>query len=152
MTAMAKAAAPRANTQRSRELFEEAQRYFPGGVNSPVRAYRSVGGVPPFIERGHGARIVDADGNEYIDFVLSWGALLLGHTHPAVVAAIQEQAAKGTSFGAPTDLETELAAMITKAMPAVEMLRFVSSGTEAVMSAIRLARAATSRPLIVKFD
>jgi glutamate-1-semialdehyde 2,1-aminomutase len=139
-------------TRRSAELFAAAQRIFPGGVNSPVRAFRAVGGTPPFIASGRGAYIVDADGNEYVDCVLSWGALALGHAHPAVVEAIARQASRGTSFGAPTELETELGELITRAMPSVEMLRFVSSGTEAVMSALRLARAATGRALIVKFD
>lgn len=124
----------------------------PGGVNSPVRAFRGVGGTPRFIERGSGALLTDADGNEYVDYVLSWGALVLGHAHPAVVEAIRTQAGRGTSYGAPTELETELAELITRAMPRVEMVRLVSSGTEAVMSAVRLARAATGRSLIVKFD
>ena len=137
---------------RSAALFEAAQRVIPGGVNSPVRAFRGVGGTPRFIERGRGALIFDVDGNEYVDYVMSWGALPLGHAHPAVVAAIAAQAARGTSFGAPTELETELAEIITRAMPAVQMMRFVSSGTEAVMSALRVARAATGRHLIVKFD
>lgn len=139
-------------TQRSAELFAAARRVIPGGVNSPVRAFRAVGGTPRFIERGRGAYVVDVDGNEYVDYVLSWGALPLGHAHPAVVEAIATQAARGTSFGAPTELETELAELITRAMPAVEMVRFVSSGTEAVMSAVRLARAATGRSTVVKFD
>lgn len=137
---------------RSLLLFERAQRVIPGGVNSPVRAFRGVGGTPPFITRGRGALLTDADGGEYVDYVLSWGALPLGHAHPAVVDAIARQAARGTSFGAPTELETELAEVITRVMPAIEMVRFVSSGTEAVMSAIRLARAATGRDVIVKFD
>jgi glutamate-1-semialdehyde 2,1-aminomutase len=138
------------SSQRSAELFDAAQRVIPGGVNSPVRAFRSVGGTPRFIARGSGARIVDADGNSYVDYVLSWGALALGHAHPAVVEAVMRQAALGTSFGAPTEAETELAELITRAMPAVEMVRFVSSGTEAAMSALRLARAATGRRKIVK--
>lgn len=136
---------------RSAELFVAAQRVIPGGVNSPVRAFRSVGGTPRFIARGVGPRIVDADGNEYIDYVLSWGPLVLGHAHPAVVEAITRQAAKGTSFGAPTELETELAELVIDAVPSIEMVRFVSSGTEATMSALRLARAATGRRKIVKF-
>lgn len=151
MTERAATVAPLASV-RSAALFEAAQRVIPGGVNSPVRAFRGVGGTPRFIDRGRGPLIFDADGNEYVDYVLSWGALPLGHAHPSVVAAISEQAARGTSFGAPTELETELAEIITRAMPAVEMLRFVSSGTEAVMSALRVARAATGRQLIVKFD
>jgi glutamate-1-semialdehyde 2,1-aminomutase len=141
-----------ARTERSAELFGAAQRLFPGGVNSPVRAFRGVDGTPRFIASGRGACVVDVDGNEYIDYVMSWGALPLGHAHPAVVDAIARQAARGTSFGAPTELETELAELISDALPAVEMLRFVSSGTEAVMSAVRLARAATGRNVIVKFD
>lgn len=140
------------DTRRSAELFAAARRVIPGGVNSPVRAFRGVGGTPRFIDRGQGAYIVDADGNEYIDYVLSWGALPLGHAHPAVVEAVARQAARGTSFGAPTELETELAELITRAMPAVEMLRFVSSGTEAAMSVLRLARAATGRDVVLKFD
>jgi glutamate-1-semialdehyde 2,1-aminomutase len=139
------------STTRSEQLFEEAKRLIPGGVNSPVRAFRGVGGTPRFIERGAGAWIYDADGNGYIDYVLSWGPLILGHAHPDVVAAITEQASRGTSFGAPTELESRLAALIIEAMPAVEMVRFVSSGTEAVMSAIRLARAYTGREKVIKF-
>lgn len=137
---------------RSAELFRAAQRVIPGGVNSPVRAFRGVGGTPPFIARGSGALVWDEDGNDYVDYVLSWGALALGHAVPHVVEAITRQAALGTSYGAPTVLETRLAELIVGAMPSVEMVRFVSSGTEAVMSAIRLARAATGRQLIVKFD
>lgn len=144
-------AATPTRTQRSAALFAEAQRVIPGGVNSPVRAFHGVGGTPRFIARGYGAYIVDVDDNEYVDYVLSWGALPLGHAHPAVVEAITKQAERGTSYGAPTELETELAALITEVMPAVEMVRFVSSGTEAVMSAVRLARAATERSVIVKF-
>ena len=128
-------AAPSLSTERSAALFQAASRVIPGGVNSPVRAFRSVGGTPRFIARGAGARVTDADGNEYIDYVLSWGALALGHAHPAVVDAIAHQAALGTSFGAPTELETELADRIVRAVPSVEMLRFVSSGTEAASRA-----------------
>jgi len=138
-------------TQRSDTLFAAAQRVIPGGVNSPVRAFRGVGGAPFFVERGTGAYLYDVDGNRYADYVLSWGPLILGHAHPDVVAAIARQAALGTSYGAPTRLETELAERITRAMPAIEMVRFVSSGTEATMSAIRLARAATGRRLVLKF-
>ncbi len=138
-------------TTRSRELFALAQRYLPGGVDSPVRAFRAVGGDPLFIARGKGSRIWDVDGNEYIDYVCSWGPLILGHAPPAVVQAIQAAAENGTSFGAPTELEIELARLITEAMPGVEMVRFVNSGTEATMSALRLARAATGRPLVIKF-
>lgn len=139
-------------TRRSAELFDEAKRLIPGGVNSPVRAFRGVGGTPRFIERGEGAYIYDVDGNRYIDYVLSWGPLILGHAHAAVVRAITEQAARGTSFGAPTELETRLARLVIEAVPSVEMVRFVSSGTEATMSALRLARAYTCRSKIIKFD
>ena len=139
-------------TERSAELFEEARRYLPGGVNSPVRAFRAVGGQPLFIERGEGARVYDVDGNKYVDYVGSWGPLILGHAHPEVVLAIQETAARGTTFGAPTPQETELARLVVDAFPAMEVVRFVSSGTEAVMTALRLARAATGRDMIVKFD
>ena len=138
-------------TTRSAALFAEAQQLIPGGVNSPVRAFRGVGGVPRFIERGAGAILTDADGNQYIDYVLSWGPLILGHAHPRVVAAVAEQAARGTSFGAPTAIESELARLISRAMPAVELVRFVSSGTEATMSAVRLARAYTGRAKVIKF-
>ncbi len=139
------------NTSRSEQLFEEAKNLIPGGVNSPVRAFRGVGGTPRFIDHGAGACVYDVDGNEYIDYVLSWGPLILGHAHPDVVRAISEQAQRGTTFGAPTELESELAKLIIEAMPAVEMVRFVSSGTEAVMSAIRLARAYTKREKVIKF-
>jgi glutamate-1-semialdehyde 2,1-aminomutase len=138
-------------TTRSAQLFDEAKNLIPGGVNSPVRAFRGVGGVPRFVDRGEGAHLYDVDGNRYIDYVLSWGPLILGHAHPDVVAAIAAQAARGTSFGAPTELESELARLIAHAMPAVELVRFVSSGTEATMSAVRLARAFTRRSKIVKF-
>ncbi|KPV48856.1 glutamate-1-semialdehyde aminotransferase, partial [Kouleothrix aurantiaca] len=138
-------------TNRSAELFAEAQQHIPGGVNSPVRAFRGVGGTPRFIERGAGAYLYDADGNKYVDYVLSWGPLILGHAHPDIVRAVSEQAARGTSFGAPTAIETELAQLITATMPAVELVRFVSSGTEATMSAIRLARAYTRRAKVIKF-
>lgn len=137
--------------RRSRELFLEAQHYLPGGVDSPVRAFKAVGGNPPFIVRAKGSRLYDADGNEYIDYVNSWGALILGHAHPQVVAAIKRAAEHGTSFGAPTELETTLAKMISKAIPSIELLRFVNSGTEAAMSALRLARAFTGRAKIIKF-
>lgn len=138
-------------SMRSETLFHEAQSLIPGGVNSPVRAFRGVGGTPRFMARGEGAWLTDADGNRYIDYVLSWGPLILGHAHPDVVAAIAEQAARGTTFGAPTELESTLARLIIRAMPAVEMVRFVSSGTEAAMSALRLARAYTQREKIIKF-
>ena len=136
---------------RSHSLFIDAQALIPGGVNSPVRSFRAVGGEPPFIQRGNGPRIWDVDGNEYIDFVGSWGPLVLGHAHPDVVAAVQAAAARGTSFGAPTEAEVELAWLINQAMPSIQMLRLVSSGTEAAMSAIRVARAFTGRDKIMKF-
>jgi glutamate-1-semialdehyde 2,1-aminomutase len=138
------------STMKSAALFEDARGLIPGGVNSPVRAFRSVGGTPRFLVRGAGPRVTDADGTDYIDYVLSWGALALGHASPVVVEAIARQAALGTSFGAPTEAETQMAERIVSAMPAVEMVRFVSSGTEAVMSAIRLARAATGRRKLIK--
>jgi glutamate-1-semialdehyde 2,1-aminomutase len=139
------------NTTRSEHLFAEAQRLIPGGVNSPVRAFRSVGGTPRFIERGEGPYLWDADGNRYIDYVLSWGPLALGHAHPAVVEALQEAIQRGTSYGAPTAVETELARLLVDTVPSIEMIRFVNSGTEATMSALRLARAYTGRDKIVKF-
>ena len=137
--------------ERSDELFREALTLLPGGVSSPVRAFRAVGGTPLFIERGEGAYLVDVDGNRYVDYVLSWGPLILGHAHPRVVAAIEDAARRGTSFGAPSPLEVELATLIREALPSLELVRFVSSGTEATMSALRLARAFTERPKIVKF-
>jgi glutamate-1-semialdehyde 2,1-aminomutase len=137
---------------RSRQLFRRGKRVIPGGVNSPVRAFGSVGGVPRFIERGRGCRVWDADGNEYIDFVGSWGPLIAGHANPAVLRAVRETMAKGTSFGAPTELEIELAERIVSAVPGVAKLRMVSSGTEATMSALRLARAATGRDRVLKFE
>lgn len=136
---------------RSAQLFAAAQQLIPGGVNSPVRAFRGVGGTPLFFCRGNGPRIFDADGNEFIDYVLSWGALALGHAHNAVIESVTRQASLGTSFGAPTEAETEFAGLICDAMPSIERVRLVSSGTEATMSAIRLARAATGRAKIVKF-
>ena len=132
-------------------LFREALELLPGGVSSPVRAFRAVGGSPLFIERGEGPYLVDVDGNRYVDYVLSWGPLILGHAHPRVVAALSEAAGSGTSFGAPSPLELELARLIREAMPSLELVRFVSSGTEATMSALRLARAFTGRSKIVKF-
>jgi glutamate-1-semialdehyde 2,1-aminomutase len=137
---------------KSEELFRRAQETIPGGVNSPVRAYRSVGGNPPFIARGEGSHIFDVDGNEYIDYVGSWGPLLLGHRHPDIVAALEGALAIGTSFGAPTEQEVELAEAIRDAMPSIEMVRLVNSGTEATMSAIRVARGFTGRDLTVKFE
>ncbi len=140
------------NSARSELLFAEAQRHLPGGVNSPVRAFRAVGGAPRFVERASGCRLWDVDGNEYIDYVCSWGPLIAGHAHPHVVAAIQRAAERGTSYGAPTEAEVRLAALVKDAFPSIELVRFVNSGTEATMSALRLARAATGRDLIVKFD
>jgi glutamate-1-semialdehyde 2,1-aminomutase len=140
------------SVERSAAMFAEAQRLLPGGVSSPVRAFKSVGGTPRFIARGEGAYLVDVDDNRYVDLVLSWGPLILGHAHPGVVAAVSAAAAMGTSFGAPTELELRLAERVMAAFPSLEMLRFVSSGTEAVMSAVRLARAATARSAIIKFD
>jgi glutamate-1-semialdehyde 2,1-aminomutase len=138
--------------RRSREIFEKAERVLVGGVNSPVRAFRSVGGEPLIIEKGSGQHLYDADGNVLLDYVCSWGAILLGHAHPAVSAAIAEQAQRGTSFGVTTELEIELATLITRAIPFLEKVRFVSSGTEATMSAVRLARGVTKRDFIVKFE
>ena len=140
------------NRTKSRTLFERAQRRIPGGVNSPVRAFRSVGGDPPFIARGEGSRVVDVDGNEYIDYVGSWGPLLLGHRHPAVIDALRAALDIGTSFGAPTEREVEFAEQIHQAMPSVEMVRLVNSGTEAAMAVVRVARGFTGRDLIVKFE
>jgi len=140
------------NIDKSIALFQEAQTVFPGGVNSPVRAFRAVGGQPLFIERGEGAYLLDVNGNRYIDYVLSWGPLITGHAHPKVVEAIQQAARKGTSFGAPSSLEIDLAKSIMSFMPNIEMIRFVNSGTEATMSALRLARAYTKRDKIIKFD
>ena len=139
-------------TTRSHDLLRRSAELFPGGVNSPVRAFRGVGGDPFFVTRGAGSRIWDADDNEYIDYVLSWGPLVLGHAPPAVLDALERVMQDGTSFGIPTALELELAELVIERMPHVEMLRFVSSGTEATMSAIRLARAATGRDAIIKFD
>jgi glutamate-1-semialdehyde 2,1-aminomutase len=136
----------------SERLFAAAQRVLPGGVNSPVRAFRSVGGVPRFIARGEGPALIDADGNRYVDLVLSWGPLILGHAHPEVLAAVVAAAERGTTYGAPTELEVRLAERVVATFPSLQMVRFVSSGTEALMSAVRLARAATERRLIVKFD
>jgi len=139
------------DSKNSQRMFQEARQYLPGGVDSPVRAFKAVGGTPPFIVRGHGSRIYDADGNEYIDYVCSWGPLILGHSHPQVVEALKQAIERGTSFGAPTELEVTLAKMICQAMPSIEMLRFVNSGTEATMAALRLARAFTGRDKVMKF-
>jgi len=140
------------NINKSITLFQEAQKLFPGGVNSPVRAFRAVGGQPLFIDHGEGAYLFDVDGNRYIDYVLSWGPLITGHAHPKVVEAIQQAALKGTSYGAPSPLEIDLAKSIMDFMPDIEMIRFVNSGTEATMSALRLARAYTRRDKIIKFE
>ena len=137
--------------ERSEQLFAKALDLLPGGVSSPVRAFRAVGGSPLFVERGEGAYLVDVDGSRYVDYVLSWGPLILGHAHPRVVAALEDALRKGTSFGAPSPLELELARLIREAMPTLELVRFVSSGTEATMSALRVARAFTGRDKIVKF-
>jgi len=139
-----------ASTSRSGELMARAERLFPGGVNSPVRAFRAVGGMPRVIERAFGARLWDVDGNELIDYIGSWGPMILGHAHPAVIAAVTEAAARGTSFGAPNPGEVALAEEIVAAMPSIEQLRFVNSGTEAAMSAVRLARAFTGRDRVIK--
>jgi glutamate-1-semialdehyde 2,1-aminomutase len=138
--------------KRSREIFGRAEKVLVGGVNSPVRAFRSVGGEPLIIERGSGAHLYDADGNELLDYVCSWGAMILGHANPAISAAIADQAQLGTSFGVTTELEVELATLISQAIPFIEKIRFVSSGTEATMSAVRLARGVTKRDVIIKFE
>src|SRR5271157_3276166 len=142
----------RVDRRRSREVFERAEKILVVGVNSPVRAFRSVGGEPLIIERGAGQYLYDADGNELLDYVCSWGALILGHAHPAIAAAIADQARRGTSFGVTTELELELATLIITAIPFIEKIRFVSSGTEATMSAVRLARGFTKRDFILKFE
>ena len=140
------------NIDQSKQLFARANNLFPGGVNSPVRAFRAVGGEPLFIERGEGPYIFDVDGNRYIDYVLSWGPLILGHANPEVVAALEKAIRRGTSYGAPSPLEIDLGKLIQKFMPNLEMLRFVNSGTEATMSALRLSRAYTKRNKIIKFE
>ena len=139
-------------TSRSQQLFERARKHIPGGVNSPVRAFASVGGTPPFLVGGRGSRVTDADGKTYLDYVGSWGPLILGHAHPEVVAAVQEAAARGLSFGAPTEIEVEMAEMLCSLLPSLDMVRLVSSGTEATMSAIRLARGHTGRDMLIKFE
>ena len=136
----------------SARLFRRAQQLMPGGVNSPVRAFRGVGGEPLFVDHADGPRIFDVDGNSYIDYVLSWGAIILGHAHPAIVRAVQDAASRGTSFGIPNVQEVEMAELVTSLLPAVEMVRFVSSGTEATMAAVRLARGYTGRDLVLKFS
>jgi glutamate-1-semialdehyde 2,1-aminomutase len=139
-------------TEKSKELFQKSQAIIPGGVNSPVRACKSVGTEPVFIDHAQGCRVYDADGNSYIDYIGSWGPMILGHRHPAVIDAIQKVLEKGTSFGAPTALELELAEMVIEAVPSIKMVRMVNSGTEATMSAVRLARGFTDRDKIIKFD
>src|SRR5436190_810486 len=139
------------NHSNSTAAFAKACRLIPGGVNSPARAFGGVGGQPIFIANGEGAYLIDVDGNRYLDYCGSWGPLILGHAHPRVVEAVNRAMANGASFGAPTELETQLAELITQLMPSVEMVRMVSSGTEAAMSAIRLARGFTGRDVIIKF-
>ena len=140
------------NIEKSKKLFAEAQQLLPGGVNSPVRAFKAVGGQPLFIARGDGAYMTDVDGNRYVDYVMSWGPLVLGHAHPRVVKALQEAVVNGTSYGAPCPQEVELAKLVTELMPNIEMVRFVNSGTEATMSVLRLARAFTGRNKLIKFQ
>jgi glutamate-1-semialdehyde 2,1-aminomutase len=140
------------NYQRSSQLFKEAQQVIPGGVNSPVRAFKAVGGTPIFMQRAQGAYLYDEDGKRYIDYISSWGPMILGHAHPAVVEAIQKAAEKGTSYGTPTTLETEIATLALSMVPNMDKIRFVNSGTEACMSAVRLARGATQREKIIKFS
>ena len=137
---------------RSEQLFQQARQHIPGGVNSPVRAFKAVGGTPRFIERAEGAYVFDVDGKRYIDYVLSWGPMLLGHANPSVITAVTEQIQKGLSFGAPTEIETRLADRLCDIVPGMDMVRMVNSGTEATMSAIRLARGATGRDKIIKFE
>ena len=139
------------NTQQSKAAFDEAKQYMPGGVNSPVRSFANVGGNPPFIARAEGSKIYDIDGNEYIDYVGSWGPMIVGHAHPQVVKALQEAVTRGTSYGAPTLWETDLAKLVQSVYPSIEVIRMVNSGTEATMSALRLARGYTGRDKIVKF-
>src|SRR6201996_2185127 len=137
---------------RSRELAQRAERYLPGGVDSPVRAFKAVGGDPPFLDRAEGAYLWDADGNRYLDYFGSWGPMILGHAYPLVVEAVQQAAARGTSFGASTAAEANLAELVVAAMPGMERLRFVNSGTESTMSAIRVARGFTGRKYVIKFE
>ena len=138
--------------KKSELLFEEAKQYIPGGVNSPVRAFKAVGGTPPFIVSALGSKIYDLEGKEYIDYISSWGPMIVGHRHPQVIEALQQALTKGLSYGAPTEAEIELARMIVGAVPSIEMVRMVNSGTEATMSAIRLARGYTGRDKIIKFS
>ena len=139
-------------TSRNQQLFERAQKHIPGGVNSPVRAFRSVGGTPLFFQKGAGAKVQDADGKWYTDYVGSWGPMILGHAHPEVIAAVQAAVVDGLSFGAPTEREVDIADLLCEMVPSMDMVRLVSSGTEATMSAIRLARGFTKRDRLVKFD
>ena len=139
-----------ASTIQSQKHFERARELMPGGVNSPVRAFGAVGGVPRFIQEARGARLIDADGNELIDYVGSWGPMILGHAHPEVIEAVREAAARGLSFGCPSALESEMAALVVELVPSIEVVRMVNSGTEAGMAVLRLARGATDRPKIVK--
>lgn len=138
--------------EHSRQAFEQAKKVLPGGVNSPVRAFKSVGLTPIYLDHGAGSRVFDIDGNQYIDYVGSWGPLIMGHAHPEVVSALQETASKGTSFGAPTLLETKMAELVAERVPSIDIVRMVNSGTEATMSAIRLARGYTGRSKIMKFE
>ncbi len=140
------------NTEKSKSYFQKAQKLIPGGVNSPVRACKSVGCDPLFVKKANGSTMTDVDSNEFVDFVCSWGPMILGHNHPAVVTAIQEALQNGTSYGAPTPSEIELAELVINAFPSMDKVRFVSSGTEATMSAIRLARGYTGKNIVVKFD
>ena len=136
---------------RSKKLFEEAKKVIPGGVNSPVRAFKSVGGTPVFIKNAKGAYLFDEDNNKYIDFISSWGPMIIGHAHPEIIKAVNEQSNNGTSYGIPTELETKMAQLVVSLAPNVDKIRFVNSGTEACMSAIRLARGYTKRDKIIKF-
>jgi glutamate-1-semialdehyde 2,1-aminomutase len=138
--------------QKSQQLFEQAQKHIPGGVNSPVRAFKAVGGTPPFIAKADGPYLYDADGKQYIDYVLSWGPMILGHNNAAIREAVASAINNGLSFGAPTELEVEMAALISKLVPSMEMTRMVNSGTEATMSAIRLARGYSGKNKILKFE
>jgi len=140
------------NLEKSEELFHKSCKVIPGGVNSPARAFKSVGGTPPFFSKANGAVLTDVDGNDYLDFVGSWGPMLFGHSHPEIVEAVREQVTKATSFGAPTDLELEMAELVCEMVPSIEMVRMVNSGTEATMSALRLARAYTEKDFIIKFE
>jgi len=140
------------STDRNAQLFERAQALIPGGVNSPVRAFRAVGGTPRFVQRAEGAYFWDANGKQYTDYIGSWGPMILGHGYPAVVEAVQKAVLEGFSYGAPTEREVELAEEIVRLVPSIEMVRLVSSGTEAAMSAIRLARGATGRSKLIKFE